>query len=164
MRQPTTEIASGNLRSRLSRQARLTVRGGTTVHEFLRFCVVGATNTGIDFGAYLALTRLFDFWSQRPVSAAAISWLLAVSSSFVLNNFWTFGRGAGGLHGRAGRFVAVAAGGGILNLAVMAALIRWGAHDIVAKVIATVAVTAWNFFLQKKWTFGPRKAASDINW
>src|SRR3989339_592789 len=137
-------------------QAELVWRGGTITHELLRFCLVGVVNTVLDFGLYLLLTRLFDFWSGHLLIAAAVSWCLAVLSSFLLNNFWTFKPGTLRLRNRMSKFVTVALSGGIWNLVLMAIFIRLGWHDVLAKILATVGVTIWNFTLQKRWTFGSR--------
>ncbi|PIY62153.1 hypothetical protein COY93_03705 [Candidatus Uhrbacteria bacterium CG_4_10_14_0_8_um_filter_58_22] len=142
-------------------QAGLVWRGGSTAHELLRFCLVGTVNTTLDFGVYLLLTRLFGFWSGHLLAAAAVSWCLAVLSSFLLNNFWTFGHGTLRLRSRMGKFTAVALSGGAWNLILMAAFICLGLHDVLAKVLATVGVTVWNFTLQKRWTFGGRTAETD---
>ena len=131
------------------------------MHELLRFCLVGMVNTFLDFGAYLLLTRLFGFWSEHLLVAAAASWCLAILSSFLLNNFWTFGHGTLRLQNRMGKFAAVALSGGIWNLILMAIFMRLGLHDIWAKVLSTVGVTVWNFTLQKRWTFGGRTTGSE---
>ncbi len=121
--------------------------------QFLRFAVVGASNTALDFLAYLALTRGLPWWHAHLVAAATASFCLAAASSFLLNNFWTFGHDAAGWHRRAPKFFAVAVGGLAWNAAILQMLIAAGMHDILAKLLATAVVMIWNFTLQKTWTF-----------
>jgi len=125
-----------------------------TARQFMRFAVVGATNTVLDFGVYIALTRGTEWFDQRHVTAAVASFCVAATSSFLLNNFWTFSQDGNGWEKRAPKFFAVAVGGLVWNALLLSILLAVGLHDIMAKLIATGAVIAWNFTMQKKWTFG----------
>jgi putative flippase GtrA len=127
--------------------------GHKTAKQFIKFCLVGTLNTGVDFGIYLALTRLTDFWYQNLVWASVVSFSAAVLSSFVLNTFWTFRAGGQGWQRRVAPFFAVAIGGLVVNAGTVWLLLTLGIFDILAKVVATVFTLAWNFTLQKKWTF-----------
>lgn len=121
--------------------------------QFVRFAAVGAFNTVLDFGVYLWLTRSYPYWSSRIVGAATVSFVLAATSSFLLNNFWTFRQDAKGWHRRLPKFFVVAVGGLLWNAAILHLLTTAGVHDIVAKLCATGIVLLWNFTLQKTWTF-----------
>ncbi|HTM69164.1 MAG TPA: GtrA family protein [Candidatus Binatia bacterium] len=121
--------------------------------QFLKFAAVGAFNTVLDFGVYLWLTRSYAFWGAHIVGAASVSFVLAATSSFLLNNFWTFGQDAAGWHRRVPKFFVVALGGLLWNAAILHLLTTAGVHDIIAKLVATGVVLIWNFTLQKKWTF-----------
>lgn len=121
--------------------------------QFVRFGVVGAINTVLDFGVYVALTRSFVFWSEHIVLAAVASFIVAVTSSFLLNNYWTFRMDASGLHRKGVKFIVVAVGGLIWSAVILYSLTTAGMYDIFAKVIATGIVMIWNFTLQKFWTF-----------
>ena len=124
----------------------------STDMEFVRFGIVGGINTAVDFAVYIGLTRPLPFWSHHYVLASACSFTVAVVSSFLLNNFWTFRRSS--LEwGRSLKFFAVALGGLGLNAATLYALTHLGVFDLFAKVAATAVVLAWNFTLQKTWTF-----------
>lgn len=120
--------------------------------EFIRFCIVGVINTGVDFAVYIGLTRPMPFWTQHYVLASACSFLVAVFSSFLLNTFWTFRR-QNVEWARSVKFFAVAVGGLVLNAATLYTLTHFGLFDLFAKAAATGVVLAWNFTLQKKWTF-----------
>ena len=125
--------------------------------EFLRFGFVGLCNTVLDFTVYYVLTRNFLFWGDHVVAAAAVSFCVAVASSFFLNNFWTFRRDAQSLHHRSVKFFIVALAGLAWNSAILYGLISAGLHDILAKLAATAVVMMWNFILQKTWTFRGEK-------
>ncbi len=124
-----------------------------TANQFVKFCVVGVINTVVDFGIYIALTRSIDFWSYHLVWASALSFTVAVFSSFILNTFWTFRCTGSGWKKRAPSFFAVATGGLLVNSGTVLIIVTLGVWDIIAKIVATVVVLAWNFTLQKKWTF-----------
>lgn len=125
-----------------------------TFKQFVKFGIVGAFNTVLDFSLYIALTRTTEFWSRHIIMAATVSFLAAVASSFILNNFWTFRRDACDLTTRSIKFLIVAAGGLCWNALILALFVQAGFHDILAKLIATGIVLVWNFTMQKRWTFG----------
>lgn len=121
--------------------------------QFVKFAAVGAFNTVLDFGVYLWLTRSFEFWSERIVAAASVSFVVAVASSFILNNLWTFRQELSGWRRRSVKFFLVAIGGLLWNAAILHTLTTLGLHDIPSKLVATGIVLMWNFTLQKTWTF-----------
>lgn len=125
-----------------------------TAEQFLRFAAVGASNTVLDFGVYLALTRGTEWFAGRHVAAAVASFCVAATSSFVLNTFWTFRQSGVGWERRFPKFFTVAVGGLILNALFLHLLLTAGLHDVLAKLLATGAVMVWNFTLQKRYTFG----------
>lgn len=121
--------------------------------RFLRFAVVGASNTALDFFVYLCLTRGWQWWRAHLVVAATVSFCTAATSSFLLNTFWTFKVTRDGWHRRAPKFFAVAVGGLACNAVMLHLLTTVGLHDILAKLVATATVMVWNFTLQRAWTF-----------
>ncbi len=121
--------------------------------QFMKFAAVGAFNTVLDFAVYLSLTRSSAFWGAHIVGAATVSFLVGVTSSFILNNFWTFRQDASGWRRRAPKFLAIAVGGLLWNDTILHLLTQAGLRDIAAKLIATAIVLFWNFTLQKTWTF-----------
>lgn len=134
-------------------KVRALTRDRQAFEQFVRFGVVGAINTVLDFGVYVALTRSFVFWSEHIVLAAVASFIAAVTSSFLLNNYWTFRMDASGLHRKGIKFMLVAVGGLIWTVVILYLLTTAGMYDIFAKIIATGLVMMWNFILQKLWTF-----------
>lgn len=132
---------------------RLFVAHRHTFGEFARFGIVGATNTVLDFGLYVGLTRGFAFWERHYVAANAIAFAVAVTSSFLFNNFWTFKKDHRNWHVRGSRFLAIAFAALGLNSLVLYALTSYGIHDLLAKLVAIAAVGFWNFSMYKMWAF-----------
>ena len=57
--------------------------------QFVRFCLVGALNTTINFGVYSILLHVAGLWY---LLAGAIGFLSGAFSGFFLNRAWTFNR------------------------------------------------------------------------
>jgi len=128
------------------------LRRRVTAVQFAKFFIIGGINTVVDFGIYVALTRLFDFWSRHIVWAATVSFTVAVFSSYLMNTRWTFSQRQLDWR-RTMKFYVVATGGLGWNALIIYLLTNVGLYDIFAKIIATGLVLIWNFTLQKKWTF-----------
>jgi putative flippase GtrA len=147
----------------------------TGVRQFLKFCIVGASSTLIDFGIYLTLIegchldrRLGIALALARTLSQTISFGCAVSWGFYWNNRWTFDSAARAGHGgRYARFVLTNIIGLGLNLTILnatALLIPSPVADLlghllrdprgfVGKAVATVVVAFWNFSASKYWTF-----------
>lgn len=73
----------------------------SVVRQFLKFAVVGGIGAVVDFGTYNLLTRGFEWvdvytvLGYQVIAANLVSVLLAISSNFLLNRYWTF-RSVGG--------------------------------------------------------------------
>ncbi len=129
--------------------------GRPTLRQFIKFGLVGASNTVLDFGVYLALTRWLDL---HYLIANLIAFSLAASSSFILNKYWTFrDNRLDGLTFQYIKFLIVSTVGAFLTEFTLFALVHFaGIHDIIGKVTAIAVVTFWNFFANKHWTFRRR--------
>ncbi len=124
-----------------------------TARQLIKFCIVGTVNTLVDFSVYIFMTRIFEFWGERLVLAAVVSYCCGMVSSFTLNNFWTFRKKRDGMAGRMPKYLMVTFASLGLNALLMYTLINLGVYDIIAKVFATGCVILWNFTLYKKWAF-----------
>ena len=106
------------------------------------------------------------------IVAQTISFTFAVTNGFVWNSLWTFrGMGSGKRHEQYLKFLAVNIVGLLLNIGIMKTmfllfiflssgrlvLVHQGnpdpMHWNIAKAIAIVCVSTWNFLANKKWTF-----------
>lgn len=113
----------------------------------LRFGVVGVVNTIVDFAIFITLVRYFE-WNL--LLANAVSYIIAVSNSYVLNLIWTFRKSEGAKFGAHSYmlFVVVNTVGFLIG-----SLVIWQLQDIVipefAKLMSIAITLIWNFFATK---------------
>lgn len=132
--------------------------------RFFKFLVVGTIGFIVDFGT---LTFLVEVIGLVPVVANTFSFSIAVLSNFTLNRYWTYP------DSRAKRrrvqilqFAAVSLLGLAINNTILLllqspfdSLLRLIAFPdaiggyIPAKMVATVVVLFWNFFVNRYWTY-----------
>lgn len=137
----------------LTRTARriLDARTATGIFsQFARFSLVGGFATVVHYGCMGALVIVSD---MHPVPASAIGFSAAVVVSYLLNHRFTFRNAA--RHNRAvPRFVAVALIGLGLNCLFLSLLVEIaGLHWLAGQVLTTLLVLAWNFWVNRCWTF-----------
>ena len=137
-------------------------RWSSSLGQFARFCVVGVSNTVIDFGVLNAALAAFPTRATVPLLAyntAAV--VLAATNSFVWNRRFTF-RVRGPLRaGEVARFAVVAAGtAGLGDLVLLSlsslfpALIASGALGAnMLKLGAILGAMALSFFGMRFWVF-----------
>ena len=136
--------------------------------RFLKFAIVGAVGSALDFGIMNLLTHLFN---MRLVFAGTISFLCAVVNNFTGNRFWTYpeSRSRHMLH-QLGMFFVVNAAGIAIRIPIlhfveppMANAFASLAHlpqtssEILAKNatlgLAIGVVMLWNYFVNRYWTY-----------
>jgi putative flippase GtrA len=126
---------------------------GVVRRQFIRFLIVGASNTAITLLAYAGAIHI----GVRYLPAGAAAYSLGGLNGFVLNRRWTFSH-----HGRiwhaAVRYAAVTALGVCLNLALLRLAVASGVPRAAAEVAAVAPVTLLTFALNRAWAF----AASDV--
>ena len=119
--------------------------------QFTKFVIVGFSNLFIDFSIYLLLTRLAHF---HYLWANILSFTAATINSFFLNKKWTFRDTSRDYRRQYAKFYLVSAVGLGLNQLILFLLIEsWHLYDILAKCVAVVFVTFWNFIANRFWTF-----------
>ena len=131
----------------------------TELGRFVRFLVVGASGTLLDF-AILTLIKHFLGWPTLP--ANVISYSCGIISNFVLTQWWVY-RDAGNKQTfvQLAQFALVSLIGLILNNVLVLALevpagnlLHSPANGYLpAKLAATLIVLLWNFFANRFWTF-----------
>src|SRR3984893_14604373 len=57
------------------------------VIQFVKFGIVGVSNTLLTFAVYTLLLKVFDVWY---LAASAIGFALGATNGFLLNRRWTF--------------------------------------------------------------------------
>ena len=131
--------------------------------RFSKFLVVGGIGFVVDFGTLTLLKELF----QTPTLIAnTISFSMAVVSNFTLNRYWTYPDSRQkNLATQLGQFSIVSMMGYVINTG----LLWWletpfdkllepiefaaGRGYIPAKMVATVVVLFWNFFVNRYLTY-----------
>lgn len=88
----------------------------------ISFATVGVLNSVIDFGVFWVAVQ---YLSAPLIAANVLSWLVAVSNSYVLNSVITFARESGGaLQWRTyGKFLASGLAGLVVNTTVLIAAV-----------------------------------------
>lgn len=129
------------------------------LRQFVKFALVGLANTIVDWTIYFLLRHYTGLGSLGQIGkqiTKALSFSVAVVSSYIMNRTWTFRSHDKAVAKQAAKFLTVATIGLALNNGMfyfMNAPQFLGLPDIVALIIATGTVTFWNFFANKYWTF-----------
>ncbi len=123
------------------------------------FAGVGVVNTLIDYSVFLAAYYVFGL---PLILANVLSWLVAVSGSYVMNSFITFAAESGGkLRWRSyGAFVASGVAGLITNTATLFAASHWMSIPV-AKLAAIAASFVVNFSLSHFVVFRTRERQTE---
>jgi len=133
------------------------------VGQIVKFGIIGATGTAIDFGILNILAVVFKV---NVYLSASISFIVAATNNFYWNKRWTF-RGAANnkkMHLQFVQYLIVAGIGFSLNLVILricvpafssAFKLENSAPLVVnlSKVVSTLLVMTWNFLGSKKWVF-----------
>lgn len=116
------------------------------VETLVRFALVGAVTTTLDFALFTALVAA----GSAPVSANILSYSCGILVSYLLNRSWTFR--AGRSHVQALKFVLSTLTGLLIStclVAVLASLIP----PALAKILSVPVVFAWNYLVARLWVF-----------
>lgn len=133
-------------------RSRLTaaLRSVRTWQQLGKFCVVGTIGYGVNLAVYDTLLH----HGLHYLAAATCSFLVAVTSNYVLNRLWTFRDERAGVAVQGMRFLVVSLVSLGANLGVLHLLIRFGGIDkLPAQAIAIIVVTPLNFVGNKLWSF-----------
>jgi len=118
--------------------------------QVVAFAAVGLLATAIQYAVLFAAVRI---WHVDPVLGSSAGFLISAVVNYLLNYHVTF-KSASPHLSAVTRFAIITSAGFVLNGAIMFALIQW-LHIlyVVAQLIATGVVTAWNFLGSALWTF-----------
>jgi putative flippase GtrA len=128
----------------------------------ISFAFVGVVNTAIDLSVFWACYNLL---SLPLVACNVVAWLVAVSFSYTMNTFVTFGPESGHtLRWRDyGTFVLSGITGMVAATATLVALFDWlGLGVVVAKLISILVSFVVNFSLSHFVVFRKREPKADL--
>lgn len=127
------------------------------VERFIKFAIVGAFGTLVDFGILnlLILGAGFD-----KFAANTCSFSVAAFSNFLGNRLWSFPESRERRFvSQMGRFFIVSLGGYLINQAIFLGTSRYVFAEMgalgynLAKALATIVVLFWNFGINRIWTY-----------
>lgn len=124
-----------------------------TFRQFIKYSVVGASNAIVDFGIYWSLTRSFVFFETHYLFANACAFVVAVTWGFIWNKNWSFENKDGKRARQYTKYILVNLGGLVIIEVILYVLVTLGMFDIWAKIIGCFFAWAWNFTMNKIWTF-----------
>jgi putative flippase GtrA len=126
------------------------------VLQFVKFGIVGVSNTLIAFAVYTLLLKVFGVWY---VAASGIGFAVGAVNGFLWNRAWTF-RGHVGDALTPVRWFVVQTCGLLLDLALVYLFVDGvGLDELLGQAVTTVIVTLITFFVNRAWTFRGHKPA-----
>jgi putative flippase GtrA len=118
--------------------------------QFLKFGIVGVSNTLIFFAVYTVLLKVFGVWY---VAASGIGFAVGAVNGFLWNRAWTF-KGHVGDALTPVRWFVVQTCGLLLNLGLVYLFVDGaGLGELVGQAVTIVIVTLVTFFVNRAWTF-----------
>jgi putative flippase GtrA len=128
------------------------------IAQFLKFGLVGVSNTLIAFAVYTVLLKLFGVWY---IAASGIGFAVGAVNGFLLNRRWTFREHTGDALTPV-RWAIVQSCGLGLNLALVYLFVHdVGMDKLVGQIPATAIVVVLTFAANRAWTFRIHAPAVD---
>ncbi len=120
------------------------------VIQFVKFGIVGVSNTALTFIVYTLLLKVFGVWY---LAASAVGFAVGATNGFLLNRRWTFREHVGDTLTPV-RWAVVQGCGLAINEGLLFLFVHDARLDkLVAQALATVVVTVSTFFANRAWTF-----------
>lgn len=127
------------------------------VAQFVKFGIVGVSNTLIFFFVYTLLLKVFGVWY---VAASGIGFAVGAINGFLWNRRWTF-RGHVGDALTPVRWFVVQTTGLFANLGLVYTFVDGvGLDKLSGQAVTIVIVTVLTFFANRAWTFRERPDAA----
>lgn len=118
--------------------------------QFVKFGIVGVSNTVLAFAVYTVLLKVFGVWY---LAASALGFAAGATNGFLLNRRWTFREHVGDALTPVRWAVVQTCGLGI-NEALLYLFVHDGRLDeLLAQVCASAVVTITTFLVNRAWTF-----------
>jgi len=121
-----------------------------TIIQFVKFGIVGVSNTLIAFAVYTVLLKVFGVWY---VAASGIGFAVGAVNGFLLNRRWTFREHVGDALTPV-RWTIVQSCGLGLNLGLVYMFVHGlGMDKLLGQIPTTAIVTVLTFAANRAWTF-----------
>jgi putative flippase GtrA len=120
------------------------------VVQFVKFGIVGVSNTLIAFAAYILLLKVFGVWY---LAASAIGFLVGAVNGFLLNRRWTFKEHVGDALTPVRWGIVQSCGLGLNEGLLYLWVAGVGLSKLVGQALAIAVVTTVTFFVNRAWTF-----------
>jgi len=127
-------------------------------NQFVRFCAVGASGYAINLAVYAALLVA----GLHYLAAAAVAFLVAAASNYVLNRTWTFHSSDAPVLGQGARALTVSALSLGANQLFLVVLVAGGAGHLAAQAVAIVLATPFSFVANKLWAFAVEPSVGEL--
>ncbi|MBP2028329.1 putative flippase GtrA [Acetoanaerobium pronyense] len=120
--------------------------------RFLKFAIVGVSNTAISFLVYVVLVKLSIYY----ILASIISYIAGILNSYILNTAFVFKEKK--TKKNLFMFSSVYLSALLINLSLLYIMVDvLGVGPITGQILVTGLVMIYNYIMQKKWTFGSSK-------
>jgi putative flippase GtrA len=134
-------------------------RKASIVAQFVKFGIVGVSNTALSLGVYAVLLKDLGVWY---LAASAISYGVGMVNGFLWNRRWTF-RGHVGDALTPLRWFVVQGCGLAANLGLVFLLVHnAGVDKLLAQACAIAVVVVFTFLANRAWTFRMHPAADSV--
>jgi putative flippase GtrA len=120
------------------------------VVQFVKFGIVGVSNTLLTLVVYTVLLKVFGVWY---LAASAIGFIVGAVNGFLLNRRWTFREHVGDALTPVRWGVVQTCGLGVDELLLYVLVHDAHLDKLLAQVCATAVVTVTTFFVNRAWTF-----------
>jgi putative flippase GtrA len=118
--------------------------------QFIKFGIVGVSNTVLAFAVYTVLLKVFGVWY---LAASALGFAAGATNGFLLNRRWTFREHVGDALTPVRWAIVQTCGLGI-NEALLFLFVHDAQLDeLLAQVFASAVVTITTFLVNRAWTF-----------
>jgi len=118
--------------------------------QFVKFGIVGVSNTALTFIVYTILLKGFGVWY---LAASAVGFIVGATNGFILNRKWTFREHVGDALTPVRWGVVQGCGLGINELLLYLLVNDGGLDKLLAQAAATIVVTITTFVANRAWTF-----------
>ncbi len=127
----------------------LTIHRDVRARQFVKFVLVGAMTTALNFVIFAICLKL----GLHYLPAAIVAFAIATINSYTWNRIWTF-RAGKHRNERLAKFTVVQLVGLSINLVALSFFVEsFGMNELLAQLLANGFVVLSNFTGNKLWTF-----------